>query len=957
MDVRCQKCGTEYEFEENRIGPTGVAVKCTACGHVFQVEPRSNPAPPARATTIIGAGPQDREWYVRKPGGQMIAFRELTTLQKWIVEGRISRHDEISKNGETWKRLGNIGELEPFFSVVERASQVQPGAQDSQSLAPYPSLVPESGPPSPASEPPTQTAAAQAAASLAAPLTTSAARAAWATPASQGPLSRVASPVRSPNVAPVHPHPNLAPPNPNGPPAPRQMNAPRTPSNANLAAAPHPNLAPPNPHGVQAQPNPNLAHTPNPNLAPPNPHGVQAQPNPNLAHTPNPNLAPPNPHGVQAQPNPNLASSPRSNPVQAPLTSAEPLAPVPITGQVLSTDGSLSPSGAPGVKGTGRGSPAASTTGPNSIAGATTRQEEDDDDAWSDVKIPPQLPEQPQLAPTIKKAIVPPLEAKPRQKDAIEHLGPLQQPIQPASASWDLSFEYPHERRPSAADSVVDEFKRQHRRGKIGWALGALTVLGLAGAYAFAMYGPRDNALRALGEKYAILPKRPIDARAEKLLLESRRALDADTLPSLKHASLLLEQVQQLMPGDPAIEADRAHARVIRAHALEAWALSLEQSAKRIDGRLKAWSAKKRRGQVEPRPSDPDPKALRALAADKRSEAAVLLSSAFKMATAAQRKAPNTLEPARALAAYHEAQRDDRFEEALGRLKNSLEQRGETDPASLFIEAKSLLAKREDDAKEMAVRLLRRTLMLHPTLNRARLLLAQSYLSKNNLIKAKSEATKILAATPKHEGTTRLMAQIQAQQASKRPEDAPEDKPKAEPPSQDDGAQAQAEVPPDPTPQDPPETKTTSPKKATTKAAQNSSAKPKGSSGQGRSFEAWLSMANRLRERDKAAQALNAYEKAAKLKPRSAEPPAGTGWCYLDLGRPQAALHAFRRALKANSRYAEAYFGTAEALRALGDPKEAIKYYKQYLARAPSQSGDRRAAERQIATLEKAMNP
>ena len=58
---------------------------------------------------------------VRRPDGQMIAFRELTTLQKWIVEGRINREDEISKNGETWKRLGNIMELEPFFSVYEKA--------------------------------------------------------------------------------------------------------------------------------------------------------------------------------------------------------------------------------------------------------------------------------------------------------------------------------------------------------------------------------------------------------------------------------------------------------------------------------------------------------------------------------------------------------------------------------------------------------------------------------------------------------------------------------------------------------------------------------------------------------------------------------------------------------------------------------------------------------------------
>lgn len=115
MDVRCDKCGTEYEFDEARIGASGVTVKCTACGFVFKVKK-------PEGTRSSGPAPgKPREWLVRKPDGQMIAFRELTTLQKWIVEGRIHRDDEISKNGETWKRLGNINELEPFFSVFERA--------------------------------------------------------------------------------------------------------------------------------------------------------------------------------------------------------------------------------------------------------------------------------------------------------------------------------------------------------------------------------------------------------------------------------------------------------------------------------------------------------------------------------------------------------------------------------------------------------------------------------------------------------------------------------------------------------------------------------------------------------------------------------------------------------------------------------------------------------------------
>ncbi|MEL7372494.1 MAG: zinc-ribbon domain-containing protein, partial [Myxococcota bacterium] len=136
MDVRCEECGTEYEFDQNRIGPTGVTVKCTQCGHVFKVHrPDRRRRPIPRQSSALGA-PQGREWLVRHPDRRMVAFRELTTLQKWIVEGRINRDDEISKNGETWKRLGNIAELEPFFSVYEKAQTLNQMVEHGAPIAP-----------------------------------------------------------------------------------------------------------------------------------------------------------------------------------------------------------------------------------------------------------------------------------------------------------------------------------------------------------------------------------------------------------------------------------------------------------------------------------------------------------------------------------------------------------------------------------------------------------------------------------------------------------------------------------------------------------------------------------------------------------------------------------------------------------------------------------------------------
>jgi predicted Zn finger-like uncharacterized protein len=152
MDVRCEKCKTDYEFDDARITEAGVTVKCTTCGHVFKVKKKalvvtvpvnaddgqtsvspaaSVTAPPAGTGAFVpsmpGAtpAPKDKEWKVRQSNGNVFSFKELTTLQKWIVERKVSRDDEISLNGDTWKRLGNIAELASFFQVVDEAQKGQ----------------------------------------------------------------------------------------------------------------------------------------------------------------------------------------------------------------------------------------------------------------------------------------------------------------------------------------------------------------------------------------------------------------------------------------------------------------------------------------------------------------------------------------------------------------------------------------------------------------------------------------------------------------------------------------------------------------------------------------------------------------------------------------------------------------------------------------------------------------
>jgi predicted Zn finger-like uncharacterized protein len=157
MDVRCEKCQTEYELDESRLKPGGVTVKCTNCGHMFKIRKRSNtnvgvaaavgqtapdgrPRPtsskqpmtnqaprmetgdaPLKITDLPSGPNSERQWLVRLENGDTKTCRELATLQQWIVAGVVSRESLISRSGKTWKRLGDVTELSQYFVIADEA--------------------------------------------------------------------------------------------------------------------------------------------------------------------------------------------------------------------------------------------------------------------------------------------------------------------------------------------------------------------------------------------------------------------------------------------------------------------------------------------------------------------------------------------------------------------------------------------------------------------------------------------------------------------------------------------------------------------------------------------------------------------------------------------------------------------------------------------------------------------
>lgn len=149
MDVRCEKCHTEYELDDAKVTEAGVTVKCTSCGNLFKIKRRgAQSAPRVESPSDSGT-----TWLIRSPTGENRRFRELTTLQQWIVERKVTRDCEISRSGETWKKLGDIAELASFFAIVDQAqTAARPTpSQDRKATQPFApaSLSPARPPPIP----------------------------------------------------------------------------------------------------------------------------------------------------------------------------------------------------------------------------------------------------------------------------------------------------------------------------------------------------------------------------------------------------------------------------------------------------------------------------------------------------------------------------------------------------------------------------------------------------------------------------------------------------------------------------------------------------------------------------------------------------------------------------------------------------------------------------------------
>jgi predicted Zn finger-like uncharacterized protein len=119
MDVHCNRCGTEYEFDDALISERGTTVKCTNCGLQFKVYPSHHSGGPER-------------WVVRTAEGRELVFTSLRELQRGIADRKVGPGDMLTRGQKPPRPLSAIAELEPFFqsSLGKVAAAAAPAAAD-----------------------------------------------------------------------------------------------------------------------------------------------------------------------------------------------------------------------------------------------------------------------------------------------------------------------------------------------------------------------------------------------------------------------------------------------------------------------------------------------------------------------------------------------------------------------------------------------------------------------------------------------------------------------------------------------------------------------------------------------------------------------------------------------------------------------------------------------------------
>ncbi len=132
MQVKCDRCGQNYEVNDSRISPQGAKIKCPSCANIFVVrpaktaaaaqEPASNPndsavklQTPIKPKSAAEPKPEppkveEDEWRIQNMG-LTYTFHDLESLHNWLGGRPALDGVKIAHNKDDWKELGDYPDV------------------------------------------------------------------------------------------------------------------------------------------------------------------------------------------------------------------------------------------------------------------------------------------------------------------------------------------------------------------------------------------------------------------------------------------------------------------------------------------------------------------------------------------------------------------------------------------------------------------------------------------------------------------------------------------------------------------------------------------------------------------------------------------------------------------------------------------------------------------------------
>ncbi len=131
MDIVCPRCLARHQVEPpaaDRQRARPLRFRCSECGNTFPLGGESAAPPPPSTLTIEPPSrlvPEPRPMGVAEPvemlrvGGEVYGVPDTATLQRWILEQRVSPLDMVSQHGMPWSAIGDRAEFAMFFRAAE----------------------------------------------------------------------------------------------------------------------------------------------------------------------------------------------------------------------------------------------------------------------------------------------------------------------------------------------------------------------------------------------------------------------------------------------------------------------------------------------------------------------------------------------------------------------------------------------------------------------------------------------------------------------------------------------------------------------------------------------------------------------------------------------------------------------------------------------------------------------